>query len=79
MLLFTVVAEGIGALVLRSPFWRSAAGDGPVVGVFHVITSFNNAGFDLTGGFRSMMLYQDAPLVLIPLSVLLTWVGSPTR
>jgi len=71
ILLFTVVVEGIGALVLTIAFLESQ----PLTtalwwGVFHAITAFNNAGFDLTGGFRSMTPYQSSPSVLLSLSVL---------
>ena len=71
ILLFTVVVEGTGALVLTVAFLESQ----PLAtalwwGVFHSITAFNNAGFDLTGGFRSMVPYQGSPTVLLALSVL---------
>lgn len=76
VLLFTVIAEGLGALVLTAAF--AATQPLPTAlwwGIFHAVSAFNNAGFDLTGEFRSMVPYQDAPLVLLTLSVLLTFGG----
>ncbi len=58
-LVSTIMVEGIGALV----------------GVFHSVKAFNHADFDLTGGFRSTVLSQDAPFVLLLLSVLTTFGG----
>src|SRR5690606_3144176 len=40
-------------------------------GVFHAISAFNNAGFDLTGDFQSMVPFQGAPLILLTIGVLL--------
>jgi trk system potassium uptake protein TrkH len=71
ILLFTLVVEGTGALVLTIAFLESQPLQTAIWwGVFHAITAFNNAGFDLTGGFRSMVPYQDAPGVLLSLSAL---------
>lgn len=71
VLLFTLIVEGSGALVLTLAFLESQP---PATalwwGIFHSITAFNNAGFDLTGGFQSMVPYQDAPGVLLALSAL---------
>jgi trk system potassium uptake protein len=71
VLLFTVVIEGVGALVLTLAFLESQPLSSAIWwGVFHSISSFNNAGFDLTGGYRSMVPYQDSPSVLLSLSAL---------
>ncbi|HET7559680.1 MAG TPA: potassium transporter TrkG, partial [Limnochordia bacterium] len=53
--LVTAIVEGAGAVVLTLGFWPhygfwTALG----YGVFHSISAFNNAGFDLFGGFRSL-------------------------
>jgi trk system potassium uptake protein TrkH len=70
---FTVVVEAMGALVLGVAFL--ARGEQPlhaaISGVFHAISAFNNAGFDLTGDFRSLTGYADDPPVLIAFAVLL--------
>jgi trk system potassium uptake protein TrkH len=64
---FTLVVEAIGAVVLTLLF--IARGEQPlhagISGVFHSISAFNNAGFDLTGEFRSLTGYaDDAPVLL---------------
>ena len=71
MLLFTVIVEGVGAAILTVAFLEhQPLGTALWWGVFHSITAFNNAGFDLTGGYQSMVPFANAPLVLLPLSVL---------
>jgi trk system potassium uptake protein len=71
--LFTLLAEGIGAVVLTAAF---AIGDrDPLTaawfGVFHSVSAFNNAGFDLMGNFQSLSGYADDALVLVPIGVLI--------
>lgn len=71
VLLFTVIVEGVGAVILTVAFLEHQPfGTALWWGVFHSITAFNNAGFDLTGGYQSMVPFANAPLVLLPLSVL---------
>ncbi len=70
---FSIVAEGVGALVLGIAFLVRY---GDVVkaawhGVFHSVSAFNNAGFDLMGGFASLNGFADDPFVFIPLGVLI--------
>jgi trk system potassium uptake protein TrkH len=64
--LFTIVVEGAGVLLLAAAFLGH--GHDPVRaawwGVFHGISGFNNAGFDLVGGFRSLSPYVGDGLVL---------------
>ena len=63
--LFTLAAEAVGAVVLSIAFMAGPeAGprwhpQGMWWGVFHSISAFNNAGFDLTGGFRSLTPFRD--------------------
>jgi trk system potassium uptake protein TrkH len=40
------------------------------MGIFHSISSFNNAGFDVIGGFKSMTGYVSDPIVNIVLMLL---------
>jgi trk system potassium uptake protein TrkH len=44
-------------------------------GVFHGISAFNNAGFDLVGGFRSLTDFVGEPWVLGPIGVLIVLGG----
>lgn len=65
-----------GTLVLLLRFWP-VYGFGQAVkwGVFHAVSAFCNAGFDILGVIepgKSMMLLNDDPVVLITLMVLIT-------
>ncbi|WP_146812435.1 TrkH family potassium uptake protein [Aneurinibacillus danicus] len=71
VILFTLVFEGIGAilLTLRWSFdtdWEHAI----YLGIFHSISSFNNAGFDIMGDFKSMTDYVSDPVVNIVIMIL---------
>jgi trk system potassium uptake protein TrkH len=69
--LFTVIAEGVGAIVLWGAFRAEGvpAGQAAWWGIFHSVSAFNNAGFSLTG--QDMMLYADNPVILGTLIVLI--------
>jgi trk system potassium uptake protein TrkH len=74
---FTLLAEGVGAAILAVAF---ALRDRDVVdaawwGVFHAVSAFNNAGFDLIGDFRSLSPFADDPWVLGPVGVLIVLGG----
>ncbi len=77
--IFTVVCEVVGAIVLGGAFLAKGAGGDPLGsiwwGVFHSISAFNNAGFDLTGDFRSLAGFADDWLVLLTMGLLLTLGG----
>jgi trk system potassium uptake protein TrkH len=74
--IFTIVAEVVGAILLTTAFLGDAApGPHPLwFGVFHSISAFNNAGFDLMGavGQQSMLGLRTDYLVLGVLGVLIT-------
>jgi trk system potassium uptake protein len=58
---FTLLVEAIGALLLAGYFAREM----PVLtalwhGVFHSVSAFCNAGFDLQGGFQSLAPYRES-------------------
>jgi trk system potassium uptake protein TrkH len=70
--IFTAVTEGCFALVLA---WRWA-GDvglyrGVWLGLFHAVSAFNNAGFDLFGGFRSLTGFVEDPVVVLAVTSLI--------
>ena len=79
--IFTIVCELIGAVVLSISFMAGPeAGprwhpQGIWWGFFHSISAFNNAGFDLTGGFRSLIPFRDDWIVLLTIGVLLVLGG----
>jgi trk system potassium uptake protein TrkH len=68
---FTVIAEATGVVLLTLHF----ATELPLPkalwwGLFHAVSAFNNAGFDLVGGYRGLIPYSHAPLVLLTLAAL---------
>ncbi len=70
--LFTAVAEAAGAGILTLRFLAELDPLRAVWwGVFHAVSAFNNAGFDVTGDFRSLISYQDDPVVLLTVAGLL--------
>jgi trk system potassium uptake protein TrkH len=75
--IFTIVAEGIGTVILAAAF--AARGHDPFgaawMGLFHAVSGFNNAGFDLMGDFASLSGFADDPFVLAPLAVLIVLGG----
>lgn len=79
--IFTIVSEGIGAVILGIAFTSGPEAGPPGDplgiwwGIFHAISAFNNAGFDLTGGFRSLVPFVDDWVVLLTIAVLLSLGG----
>ncbi len=73
VLIFTIVCEVAGALILSAAFL--VRGENVLTsvwwGVFHSISAFNNGGIDLFGGFRGLTHLADVPVVLVPLGVLM--------
>jgi trk system potassium uptake protein TrkH len=75
--IFTIVCEVIGAIVLSIAFVSGPEAGPPGDplgiwwGIFHSISAFNNAGFDLTGGFRSLIPFRDDWVVLLVHALLL--------
>lgn len=60
ILRFTLVVEAIGAVALTAGFaTRLPLADAAWYGLFHSVSAFCNASFDLSGGFRSLTPYQD--------------------
>ncbi|MPY18719.1 TrkH family potassium uptake protein [Paenibacillus glucanolyticus] len=64
VLLYSLVIEACGA-VLLSIRWAFDMPIGKAIyyGVFHAVTMFNNAGFDLFGDFRSLTGYVYDPVI----------------
>lgn len=60
----TIVIEFAGAVLSfisfsqRFPFWRSVQ-----LSVFHAVSAFNNAGFDILGGMKSLTEFSDDVLL----------------
>lgn len=62
--LFTLLTE-LTAAVILGLWWSRSLGEarGMYFGLFHAVSSFNNAGFDLFGDFRSLTGYVEDPVV----------------
>lgn len=68
-----------GATTLAIHFWPSYGPQRAIVwGLFHAISAFCNAGFDIFGSLQagsSLILFQSDPVVLLTLSVLIVVSG----
>lgn len=64
--IFTLLAETAGAVLLTLAFaGQQGTGPNPLwFGIFHAVSAFNNAGFDVTGEFRSLTGFAGDYLVL---------------
>lgn len=64
ILRFMFVTEAIGAVLLTLRFLQDQSP--PVAlwyGIFHAVSAFCNAGFDLQGNFQSLSRYQTSPWI----------------
>lgn len=73
---FVIIAEAIGAVLLSIRFipifgWPS----GLWKSLYHSVSAFNNAGFDLMGGFKSLSKFIGDPLVNIVVMCLIVLGG----
>lgn len=70
--IFTVSVELIGAVILATQFIPDyGVLKGIYFGVFHSISSFCNAGFDLIGEFRSITPYASNSIVVLTIGALI--------
>jgi trk system potassium uptake protein TrkH len=72
----TLAIEGVGALLLAIR-WIPEFGisRGLYYALFHAVSAFNNAGFDLMGGFRSFTAYAEDPSVTLIIAALIVLGG----
>ncbi|MEG0259266.1 MAG: TrkH family potassium uptake protein [Lysinibacillus sp.] len=69
---FTILAETLGGIILAFRFSMDMPFSQAIYfGFFHAISNFNNAGFDLMGGFQSLTMYVDDPIVTITIGLLI--------
>lgn len=72
----TFLFEAMGALLLSSRFIPIYGfGKGLWMGVFHSISAFCNAGFDLIGGFRSLVPFVGDPVINFTIMGLIVFGG----
>lgn len=76
ILIFTAVIEILGGIILSVRFsFDMPVGKAIYYGFFHAISNFNNAGFDLMGGFQSLTSYVNDPTVVLTICGLITLGG----
>lgn len=76
----TFTIEGIGAIILSTRFVQDFGwGKGIYYGIFHAVSAFCNAGFDLLGGhygkFTNLMHYVDSPTISLTIGALIVLGG----
>ena len=72
ILTFTFSIELIGAMILSIQFIPEfGLGKGIYYSIFHAVSAFCNAGFDLMGGYNSVTAYSNNSLVILTLSALI--------
>ncbi|WP_223879723.1 TrkH family potassium uptake protein [Paenibacillus spiritus] len=76
VLVFALGIEAVGAVLLALR-WSSdmPAGRAVYFGVFHSVSMFNNAGFDLFGHYRSLTGYAADPVVNLTVMLLIVTGG----
>ena len=76
---FAIIAEAAGAICMMPVFCRDFGLQGIWMAVFHSISAFCNAGFDLmgahSGAFSSLTAYSRNVFVILPVSLLIVFGG----
>jgi len=76
ILIFTALAELFGGVLLSLRFsYEMPLGQAIYFGMFHAISNFNNAGFDLMGEFSSLTRYVEDPTVTLVVCLMITLGG----
>ena len=71
VILLTLAVEAVGALILSTRFIPEyGLWTGLYYSVFHAVSAFCNAGFDLIGGFRSLTPFARDPVILLTIPAL---------
>lgn len=72
VLIFTFSVELIGALLLSTQFIpQFGLGKGIYYSIFHAVSAFCNAGFDLFGNFSSLVSYAENPVIILTIGSLI--------
>lgn len=72
VLIFTFSIQLAGALLLSTQFIPEfGLGKGIYYSIFHSISAFCNAGFDLLGEFRSLTIYAENPVIILTIGSLI--------
>jgi trk system potassium uptake protein len=71
VVLMALSIEAFGALLLSTRFIPEYGfGTGVYYAVFHSVSAFCNAGFDLIGGFRSLTPFSHDPVIVLTIAAL---------
>jgi trk system potassium uptake protein len=70
---FTLLTEAAGAVCFYFLYSKVNPADVSIwYSIFHSISAFNNAGFDLSGNFQSLFVYRtDPPMLLLTASLII--------
>jgi len=72
LIVLALSIEAIGAAILALRWVREVpVGRAIYLGIFHSISAFNNAGFNLMGGFHSLTAYVGDPVVSLTMAGLI--------
>ena len=72
VLIFTFSVEGVGAVLFATQFIpQFGIAKGIYYSVFHAVSAFCNAGFDLMGNFKSVTAYANNSVVILTISALI--------
>ncbi len=72
VLIFTFSAELLGAMLLSTQFIPEFGfGKGIYYSIWHSISAFCNAGFDLMGNFSSLSHFADNPVIILTITALI--------
>jgi trk system potassium uptake protein TrkH len=72
VIIFTLVLEVAGAAILTLRFLDTVEPPRALWwGVFHAVSGFNNAGFDLMSGYRSLTVFKHDGAVLLTTAILM--------
>lgn len=72
ILLFTVITQSLGAVLLFTQFIpQFGVAKGIFYGIFHSISAFCNAGFDLFGHFNSLTVVNTNTVIILTISILI--------
>ncbi|WP_461613180.1 TrkH family potassium uptake protein [Clostridium sp. Marseille-QA1073] len=76
ILIFTFSIEGLGALLLSTQFIPEfGLSKGIFYSIFHSVSAFCNAGFDLMGNFNSLINYNGNIVIISTISALIVTGG----
>lgn len=76
ILYVVLIFEGIGAVILTSVFIKDFEFKKAIfMGIFHSISAFCNAGFDLVGGFKSFVPYRGDIILNLTVILLIVFGG----